>query len=267
MAREHGIQAVTPRAPLALPLPDVSLSTDSGVPLYLQLKMALRQAITTANAGVGDLLPSEPTIAEHFGISRNTARQALGELEAEGLLIRQRGRGTRIAAGSPRPWPIQSWESLFTASKAEGLPLVTELRGAAVEPLPAWAARRLGQLEGSPGLRVSRRRRIGDEVINTSENYLPERFAELVLGADLEHGSLYELLHKEFGVSVHGATRMLDAVVLDDELAVALEAVPGEPAILIEAVVWDATMAPFDCHRVWHRTGVMSLEVNVGARP
>lgn len=259
--------AANPSAQPYVPLPDVSLSAITGIPLYLQLKMALRQAITGAEASKAQLLPSEPAIAGHFGISRNTVRQALAELEAEGLVIRQRGRATRVADGSPRPWSMQTWESLFSASEAEGLELVTEVLEVVVEPLPRWAARRLGHQEGSEGLRVSRRRRIGDEALNTSDNHLPVRFADAVLAADLEHGSLYEVLRQEFGVRVHGATRVLDGFALDDELAVALDAAVGEPAILIEAVVWDAAMAPFDCHRVWHRTGVMSLEVNVGARP
>lgn len=249
-----------------VPLPDVALSDASGVPLYLQLKKTLRQTIETGGWTEADLLPSEPAIAVHFGISRNTVRQALGELQAEGLLIRERGRGTRIAEKGPRPWAMDSWDGLFTATRAEGVALVTEPLHVAVEPLPEWAGARLGLRPGDAGLVVTRRRLIDGEVLNASTNYLPARFAPAVLGADLATNSLYELLRKEFGVTVYGANRVLDAVVLDEERAALLDAAAGEPAVLIESVVWDSGMAAFDCHQVWHRTSVMSLEVNAGGR-
>lgn len=249
-----------------VPLPDVVLSSDGGVPLYRQLAMALRQLIGAQAVNRG-MLPPETEIAEHFGVSRNTVRQAMGELVAEGLLVRRRGIGTRLVGEGPRPWAMDSWDGLFTATRSGGVELITEPIRVEVAPLPNWASGRLGLVAGEPGVIVQRRRRVGGRVLNLSTNYLPLRFGEVVLAADLERGSLYELLRKEFGVTVHGAHRVLDAVVLDDELAGRLEATSGEPAVLIESLVWDASMQAFDCHRVWHRTSVMSLEVNTGTRP
>lgn len=41
-------------------------------------------------------LPSEPALARQMGVSRNTIRQALAELELEGILFRKHGSGTFI---------------------------------------------------------------------------------------------------------------------------------------------------------------------------
>jgi GntR family transcriptional regulator len=46
----------------------------------------------------GGWLPSEPELAEKLSVSRPTVRSALRSLEEEGLITRQRGRGTRINA-------------------------------------------------------------------------------------------------------------------------------------------------------------------------
>lgn len=254
--------------PERVPLPDVLLSTETGIPLYLQLKTALRQAIMRGSWAEDDLLPSELAIAEHFAISRNTVRQALGELEHEGLLVRRRGRGTQVAhRRTASPWAMNSWDGLLTATRAHGVELVTEPLRVELTELPEWAAGRLGVRPGAEGILVERRRLLDGQVLNYSTNYLPSHLAAVVFSADLASNSLYESLHDALGITLHGASRMLEAVVLNDEYADLLDGAVGEPAVLIESVVWDAAMSVFDTHRVWHRTGVMRLEVNVSEQP
>ncbi|MDD3925083.1 MAG: GntR family transcriptional regulator [bacterium] len=55
------------------------------------------QDIRHGKYAFGSALPSEPRLAEDYGISRQTVRQALKELETEGYLLRERGRGTFVA--------------------------------------------------------------------------------------------------------------------------------------------------------------------------
>lgn len=61
----------------------------SGIPLYVQLKEILREQIRTGVWEPGDRIPSEAEIRQHFAVSRATVRQAITELEQEGLLVRQ----------------------------------------------------------------------------------------------------------------------------------------------------------------------------------
>nr|WP_281423132.1 GntR family transcriptional regulator [Paenibacillus oenotherae] len=53
--------------------------------------------IAMAQFNPHDKLPSENEIAARFGMSRQTVRQALGDLEAEGWLYRAQGKGTFVA--------------------------------------------------------------------------------------------------------------------------------------------------------------------------
>ena len=66
---------------------------DSDIPLYAQLVGIIKRNISTGALAVGDLLPSEAELCRWMNISRNTVRQAIGELEDEGLVVRKRGRG------------------------------------------------------------------------------------------------------------------------------------------------------------------------------
>ena len=63
-----------------------TLSLDSDIPLYAQLVGIIKRNISTGVLAVGDLLPSEAELCRTLSISRNTVRQAIGELEDEGLV-------------------------------------------------------------------------------------------------------------------------------------------------------------------------------------
>jgi DNA-binding FadR family transcriptional regulator len=56
-------------------------------------------------------LPPERSLAERFGVARNTLRQALVKMEKEGLLLRQGGRGTFVKAQAAnegeQPWTLK----------------------------------------------------------------------------------------------------------------------------------------------------------------
>ena len=79
------------------------LSLDSDIPLYTQLVGIIKRNISTGVMQVGDLMPSEAELCRALGISRNTVRQAIGELEDEGLVVRKRGRGTFVADPATNP--------------------------------------------------------------------------------------------------------------------------------------------------------------------
>src|SRR5258706_8106316 len=93
-------------------------------PAHAQIEAALEHAIERGQLTPGDRLPAERVLAQRFGVSRMTLRQALGELERHGLLKRSKGRygGTFIA--EPK---------LELAGTA---PLSDKLRGPGLAPRP-----------------------------------------------------------------------------------------------------------------------------------
>ncbi|GFN33249.1 GntR family transcriptional regulator [Paenibacillus xylaniclasticus] len=70
---------------------------DQTAPKYMQLKQEILTWIVTAQFKPHDKLPSENEIARQFEMSRQTVRQALGDLEQEGWLYRTQGKGTFVA--------------------------------------------------------------------------------------------------------------------------------------------------------------------------
>lgn len=66
-------------------------------PKYMQLKQQILSWIVTAQFKPHDKLPSENEIGQQFGMSRQTVRQALGDLEQENWLYRVQGKGTFVS--------------------------------------------------------------------------------------------------------------------------------------------------------------------------
>lgn len=66
------------------------------LPAYIQLASILKRRISSGIYQPGSRLPSEASLAKHFGLSAMTARQAVGVLAEEGLVKRVQGSGTFV---------------------------------------------------------------------------------------------------------------------------------------------------------------------------
>jgi GntR family transcriptional regulator len=73
------------------------IDRNSKLPFYHQLYEILRGNILRGEWQPGDMIPPESELTEHFQVSRTTVRQVLDMLVNEGLIYRQRGRGTFVA--------------------------------------------------------------------------------------------------------------------------------------------------------------------------
>jgi len=73
-----------------------SLSKDRPTPLYFQLYKILKNGILDGRFEHGSLLPTEGQLSEEFNVSRITSKRAMDELAREGLVERNRGRGTHV---------------------------------------------------------------------------------------------------------------------------------------------------------------------------
>jgi ABC-type glycerol-3-phosphate transport system substrate-binding protein len=73
------------------------IDATSPIPLYHQLKLAIKKRIEAGEFHPGERIPTEQELCELFNISRTPVRQALKELVYEGLLVRRRGRGTFVS--------------------------------------------------------------------------------------------------------------------------------------------------------------------------
>ena len=131
------------------------------IPFYHQLKSLVVEQIAREGLTPGDRLPSDHELCERYGVSRTVARQALGELEFEGVMAREKGRGTFVAQPKSAQGLVQSLAGLYDDVASHGMTLRSEVRR--LETIPAkgrWQPTR--GASGTPVLVLERLRFIAD---------------------------------------------------------------------------------------------------------
>ncbi len=115
----------------------IHINHNSPIPLHMQVEDILRQLIAMPVYENGKLLPNEVELAKRLGISRNTVRQAINKLVFEGLLIRKKGVGTKIAKGKTVTTRLDSWHSFSQEMSGKGIPFVNyDIKVSWVKPIP-----------------------------------------------------------------------------------------------------------------------------------
>ena len=70
-------------------------------PRYMALARRLAEGIRQGKYPVNSLLPTEAELTSKYGISRFTVREAIRQLQSQGLVIRRQGVGTRVLTEQP----------------------------------------------------------------------------------------------------------------------------------------------------------------------
>lgn len=235
----------------------------SPVPFFFQLKSLIAEELEAGRWLPGMRIPSEPELGRHFGVSRATVRQALAELEREGRLRREKGRGTFVTEPRSSAWFLQSAHGFHDEATQAGRTVSSKVLRCELTALPSWAAAALELPSGSEGVLLERVRSVDDELVMYVESYLRPDLADVVLGADLTQGSLYQLLREEAGVEVGGGRRVVEATSAPSDLASLLGVKPGFALLHVEAVSLDESGRPFEAYRAWHRSDRTKIAVQV----
>lgn len=247
-------------------LPDLEIDRNWPIPFYFQLAELLEQEITEGRLAPGERLPSEAELCSHFGLSRTTVRQALGRLEQEGLVRREKGRGSYVTDSHRRTWLLQSVEGFFEDETGRsGHAVSSQILNLAAAPLPRWALTALALPPRSEGVTLERLRSVDGRVAMYVVNYLPLDYADAVLSMADPNESLYGRLRKLNDVEVAGASRTLEAIPVGERLGSLLELPPSAPAIAVHSISWDRDGHIFDCYVAWLRTDRLTIDIEVGA--
>ncbi|WP_080796509.1 GntR family transcriptional regulator [Corynebacterium pacaense] len=172
--------------------PDISLDPHSGTPLYQQIEIPIADAIQSGEVTPGTLIEDEISMSRRLGVSRPTTRQALQRLVDNGLIIRKRGAGTRVAS-SPIRRSVEL-TSLASYLQETGHTVHTRVLSYAIAPATEHQAAILRVPVGTPVAAIERLRHSDDTPLAILRNLIPARIAPDYI--ELERGSLYSLMRR-----------------------------------------------------------------------
>jgi GntR family transcriptional regulator len=241
-----------------------SLVLNRKLPLWYQVSQSLRASILGRAPDASLRLPTEEQLAAHYGVSVLTMRQALKELEEEGLISRHRRRGTFIEPGARRSTPrrlLGSIDAIVAQQSGER----TTVLGHGAEPVPGELAE---HFPGVPEVVTYRRLRAdgeSGEPTNWAENAVLPELAAAIDPVDLERWPMTKVLRDVVGVRISRITDTVEARLADPETAGLLRVPLLSPILHYTGVTYDGDGRVVDVARIRYRGDRFSFTVTVEA--
>ncbi|WP_341674760.1 GntR family transcriptional regulator [Niveibacterium sp. SC-1] len=231
-------------------------------PLYAQVKAHLRARIVGGALPGRSRLPGEHALTAEYGVSRITVRQALKDLEDEGLIFRVHGKGTFVS--QPRATQdLTHLQGLGEAMAAIGVAIFNEVRALETLPAEASVARALGIAAGTPVVHLSRLRHVAGQPVSLEASFLPVDTLAALRRADLARRDLYEVLENDMDLVIGHAEVAIEARAADRETARALRVAEHSPLLRLERRTCDREGRPVDFDRIHFRGDAFRYQLRI----
>lgn len=233
----------------------------AAVPIYVQLAALFRRRIDSGAWAVGAQTPTLEALMAESGASRSTVRQAMSVLESEGLLARQRGRGTFVLCRPERAVTHEletDWLAVVAAH--EGVTTeVLRLEPAARPPEPSHGGGHL-----APAYQYMQRRHRRDGVLYLlGSAWLDARIWARLSQDAIRDLPLIRVLNDMPGVIVERAEQTMAVTTADFEIARLLEVPLNAPVVVVDRSIFDETGTLLMESRGHYRADYVKLTVKL----
>lgn len=179
----------------------------SPIPVYFQLKNIILEKIRTGEYPEDSLIPSERDLGEELGISRMTVRQALSQLASEGVLYREKGKGTFVSKSKIVQRNISSFSETV---RSKGLTPSTNILYFEKTADRADINEILSLQDNETLYNIKRLRLADERPIAIEEVFIPERYCPNLEKFDLK-SSLYKLLKEQYSIAINNMDLSIEA--------------------------------------------------------
>lgn len=231
--------------------------TATGLPRYQSISNELRRRIDESEIATGERLPAQHALAEEFGVTVMTLRQALADLEAEGLIHAVKGTGTFVSEPPSVRYDLDHLWSFTQEMTEQGIAVITEVLAVHVAP-DDTASDRARMALGATGdvpidqiadeiavVEIVRRRSISEKPVVLQRSFLTADVWSKISSVDLTTSSLYDVLADRCGLVLDRATETLRAIALSSDEAAMLQVEPGLASLESVRVSTTRQGAPF----------------------
>ena len=222
-------------------------AVDAGlpIPLYHQIYVLLREQILSGVYADQAMVPTEQALSDRFGVSRITAKRALDELAAEGLVVRRRGRGTTVVGRMPSEPLSANLSGLLENLLMVGLKTNVSIVEFEYVPAPKEVRDALALADGAEVQRAVRVRSHDGVPLSYSVSFVPGEIGRSYSPKDLVTTPLLALLERA-GILIGSADQTIGAALADSVMAPLLGVRVGSPLLSITRTVFDQNGRPVE---------------------
>lgn len=232
---------------------------------HARLQAAILSAVADALLAPGDQLPPEPELARATGMSLGTVRRCLTRMAAEGLVTREHGRGTFIAAQVPAIHDI--WHVRFFAEDGKTqLPMFHRLMHRGIVDGDADITGALGPTE-SGYMKITRICNIDSRFVTYSEFYLSaDRFGALLDAPadDIEAQGTKHYLASAYDTRIIRIDKTVCMIPVPGDVAEIIGLGTGATAMHLRVKGYGTGNLPLSYQSIWIPPTDVPLDVSAG---
>jgi GntR family transcriptional regulator len=237
-------------------LPRRALARANG-PLYRQVADLLREPIGNGAFAVGTELPKEATIAEHFGVSLITVRQALRDLEADGLIRKRSAKPAVVTARNPSvslSWNFKNFADMAAFTRDAQL----AVRSYRKEKSPVLQ-RHFGMGKDDAGYCLRSLLSVGEQRKAQITTYFPPDIGGRLKREDFTDVLIFQSVQRQLGLRLVVAHVTVRAEVADEALAADLHISAGDAILTVEMLYQSADQRNIEFSVARHPAEIFSI--------
>ena len=226
-------------------------------PLYRQLATILRAPIINGAYAIGMQLPKEAEIADRFGISLITVRQALRELESDGLIRKRPAKPAVVASRAPAPKLASAFRNFADIA---AYTRDARLEVASYRRENATATRGIFNLSETDVCYCLRSILVVAERPEAQiTTYFPPEIGRRMKRNDFNDVLIFRALQKHLGLRLAAARITVRAETADSDIARDLNYAEGAPVLAMELLYRSVDHKPVEFTIARHRGDVFNL--------
>jgi len=240
----------------------IQLPRSSTVPLYTQIKEALRAKIIDGTYVAHQQLPSESEMIHAFGVSRITVRQAINDLQKEGLLFKVHGKGTFVAMPNVSQ-ELTHLQGFGEAMHRLGHETFSEVFGLKMVKGSGIVCAKLAIDEGAAVTEIRRVRYLNREPVSIDYSWVRHEVGSRLSEKNLREKDLFSLLENALRQPLHSADVEIDATSASAEIATRLKVAAGSPILRIERLTYAEQDKPLVFEYLHYRAETFKYKMKV----
>src|SRR5688572_11060213 len=224
-------------------------------PLYARLRDELRAGILDGRLQPHAKLPSESEMTAAYGVSRITVRQALGDLQKEGLIVRLQGKGAFVSQAQASP-QLNRLEGLAESLAAQGQAVHSKRLSMKAVRAPAELAAALELAPRTEIYQLATLRYLDRQPLSVNVSHFAPGLGERIARIDVSGRDLIDVLERDLGQAVSRADVEIHAVAMPKREAKLLQVDEGVPALRVQRLLRGAEGKPLQAETAVYRADI-----------